>query len=166
MSVKALKSDIDKIDLDNIICPYPQIVFKDLTVVWIFLSKNPVNDIDKKRLESAGICLLTEDDIDYMENVIKQYNREAYEDYTDLAFTNFVRNVLNLKIKSNKTIEVPAIRYKFKTDGLGYCYSIVSNPSDLLSFCSVVHIRNRRDLDKTYQRENNLQIILFFLLKV
>jgi len=152
---KLLSGGIESLHIDDPV----RINFKDKKIVWLFVSKHDIDKKHKEKFENefdipfdeAGINVIYDDDIEYMDRVIAQYNKEAANDFTDLAFTNFIRNVIGIKVKASKNISVPAIRYSYNDHG-HICYSIVARPCDLIDFCSVIHRRNKRDLDQSYQR--------------
>ena len=129
----------------------PSIDFTSKYFIWILFTKNKPNESQIQQAERAGIKIIDERKIEYMENLLNVYGA----DYSNLAFTNFVKDVIGERVPTGNNVRIPAIRYKYG-EGTGsstkYCYSAVVKPDDIMDLCSVIHRKAGLDLDQSYQR--------------
>ena len=129
----------------------PSIDFREKHFIWILFSKNTPNNSQMQQAKRAGITIINDRKIEYMENLLNVYGA----DYSNLAFTNFVKDVIGERVPTGSDVNIPAIRYKYG-EGTGgstkYCYSAVVKPDDIMDLCSVIHRKAGLDLDQSYQR--------------
>ncbi|MDC3013442.1 DGQHR domain-containing protein [Candidatus Marinimicrobia bacterium] len=129
----------------------PTINFREKKFVWLLCSENSPNDDQITHALNENINIISLREIEYMENLISVYGKK----YSNLAFINFIKDIIKKPIPTGEQITVPAIRYKYGT-GTGrnakYCYSAVVKPDDILNLCSVIHRKAGLNFDKSYQR--------------
>ena len=79
--------------IESFISSEPDIVFKDMQIVWLLFSKNETTPANEKKASKNDIKIVYENDIDYMVEVLSRY---AKENMYELAFTSFIASVLQL----------------------------------------------------------------------
>lgn len=158
-ATKSFQKDINEINgIRGSIIPQLQRSFEGKKkVVWLFCTENIIlSNNDKGRLEEHNIFHLTEDDINYYDQLIDQLGISA-------KYQLFARFFANQEIPDLRN-KVPAI--KGKMGGYTY-YSFSIEPDTLLKISYILHrINTSDDTLNTYQRmlkKNRIKQINEFL---